>query len=35
MGKMTFSNGDEYIGEFEEGLMSGRGEYRWKKGMKY
>jgi hypothetical protein len=34
-GSITYANGDQYVGEFENGEPSGRGTYRWSDGRKY
>jgi hypothetical protein len=34
-GKCTFSNGDEYVGEFKDGLIEGHGRYIFRSGGTY
>ena len=35
VGKLTFANGDIYLGHWSRGLREGQGEYLWKSGAKY
>ena len=34
LGTMTYSNGDEYIGEWEDGFKHGQGTMTWSDGVK-
>ena len=34
-GIITFSNGEEYVGEFKDGHPNGQGTFTWADGMKY
>ena len=35
IGVLSWSNGDEYIGEYKDGNMHGQGTYAWEKGDQY